>query len=70
VGIDSLFELRELPGQLLMGGKELAELHEGADHVNANLDGSRTVQDIGGHDGAVLGEGVGEVFAVRAAPPV
>jgi hypothetical protein len=35
-----------------------------ADDKDAHLRGLRAVQDVGRHDGAVLGEGVRQVFAV------
>ena len=45
-----------LPSQLGVGGEQLAQLHERAHDVEAHLDGTRAVQDRGGHDGAVFGE--------------
>jgi hypothetical protein len=59
--LETTFEFVELVGELVMGGKEFAEFDEGADDEEAGFDGLWTVQDGGGHDGAVLGEGVGEL---------
>ena len=50
-------QLIELAGQGGVGDQELAQADERADHKDAHLDGSGTVEDGGGHDGAVLGEG-------------
>lgn len=35
-------------------------IDEGADHIDAHFDGLRAVEDIGCHQRAVLGEGVGK----------
>ena len=65
--IESGFELHEATRELFVRGKHLAELHEGAHHVDAHLDGARAVQDGGGHDGSVFGEREGEFTATAAA---
>jgi hypothetical protein len=65
--VEPCFELREAAGQFLVGAEQLAQLHEGAHHVDAHLDGARAVEDRGGHDRAVLGEGVRQVLAMLAA---
>jgi len=59
---------RELAREILVRGKQLAQLHEGAHHVDAHLDGAGTVQDGGSHDRAVLGEGERELATAAAAP--
>ena len=55
--IEPRFELFESTGQLLVRGEQFAQLHEGAHDVHAHGDGAWGVQDIGGLDGAVFGEG-------------
>src|SRR5205814_6043066 len=52
-------ELIELAREPAVGGEEFAQLHEGAHDIDAHLDGPGAVEDGGGHDGAVLGEGEG-----------
>src|SRR6185312_17400520 len=60
---ETRFKLIEAAGELLARGPELP-LHEPAHPIDAHLDGSGAVEDSGGHDGAVLGEGVRQVFAM------
>src|SRR6185437_14897528 len=64
--LDTRLELIEAAGELLVRGEELAQLHEGAHDVDAHGDGPRAVEDIGCLDGAVLGEGPGELAATAA----
>ena len=64
--LEFVFELVDFGGELVVGGEELAKLDEGADDEEAGFDGLGAVKDGGGHDGAVLGEGIGE--GTRAAP--
>jgi len=54
-------------GQFPVGAEEFPQVHKCAHDVNAHLHCARAVQNGGRHDGAVLGEGVGQVFAVLAA---
>lgn len=44
-----------------MRGQGLAELDEGADDVDAHGNGTGAIEDVGGHEGTVFGEGVGQV---------
>jgi hypothetical protein len=67
VRVDSLLQFGQLPRKFLVRGHELAEFDKGAHDTHADFDGTRAVEHIGRDDGAVLGEGVGEVFAVGAA---
>lgn len=53
--------------QLLVGGEQPAQLDECAHHVDAHRHGARGVQNVGGLDGAVLGESVRQVLDVLAA---
>jgi len=55
-------------GQILVRGEEFAQANERAHHIDGNLCRARTVEDRGGHDGAVLGERERQVLAVLAAP--
>ncbi len=48
----------------VVGRDGLALLDESADDIDAHRHGSRAVEDGGGHQCAVLGEGVGAVFLV------
>ena len=57
---EAFFEFFQLVGQFAVGGEQLAEADKGADHEDAHLHGPGRVEDIGGHDRAVLGEGVGQ----------
>ena len=49
----SPFNLRYFPLQLLLAGNELSQFDKGTNDKDADFDGSRCVQDAGGHDGAV-----------------
>jgi hypothetical protein len=60
-------ELLDSLGQRLVGGKDLAELDEGADDQNAHLDRAVAVQDRREHRDAVLGERQRRVLGVAAA---
>jgi hypothetical protein len=55
------FELDQLLGEFFVGREEPPKPHEGSHDENAHLDGARSIEHGGGHDGAVLGEGVGQV---------
>lgn len=46
-----------------VGGEVFAHLDKRADDVEAHFDGVGAVQDGGGHDGAMLGEGVRQCAA-------
>src|SRR6185312_1223955 len=61
--LDARLELIETAGEFLVRGQELAQLHEGANDVDAHSDGARGVEDISGLDGAMLGEGPRELAA-------
>ena len=66
VVLEFVLEFGEFVCELLVGGEEFAEFDEGADDEEAGVDGLRAVEDGGGHDGAVFGEGVGERAASSA----
>jgi hypothetical protein len=68
MGVELLLELIEATGEVLVRGKQLAQAHESAHNIDGYFSSSRTVQDRGGHDGAVLGENKRQVLAVLAAP--
>jgi hypothetical protein len=51
-------ELIELAGERGVGGEQFPQPHEGAYDVEAHLDRAGAAEDRGGHDGAMLGEGV------------
>jgi hypothetical protein len=55
--VDPGFELRESAGQLLVRAEQIAELYEGAYDVDTHGDCTRRVENIGGLDRAVFGEG-------------
>jgi hypothetical protein len=57
--LDAGFELIEAFGEFLVRAQELAQLYEGANDVDAHLDGPWAIEDSGSHDGAVLGERIG-----------
>ena len=50
------FELFETAHELTVGAEQLAQLHECAYHVDADLDGPRTIEDSGCLDRSVLRE--------------
>lgn len=54
--LDARLELIEALGELLVGGEQLAQLHEGAHDVDAYLNRAIAVEDVGGLDRTVLGE--------------
>jgi hypothetical protein len=58
------FEFIELGGELVVGDEEFAQFDESADDEEAGVHGQGTVEDCGGHDGAVFGEGVRAVLEV------
>jgi hypothetical protein len=47
---------------------QFAQLDEGAHDVDAHLDGTWAVEDRGGHNRPMLGEGVRQEFTMLAAP--
>ena len=61
------FQRIESAGEVFVGGKGLAKLHEGAHHVQAHLDRAGGVEDGSSHERAVLGEGVGRKARVAVA---
>jgi hypothetical protein len=65
--IEPGFELCEATGQFLVRREHLAQLDEGTHDVDAHLDGVRAVENGGGHDRAMFGEDVRQVFAMLAA---
>ena len=67
LGVVLVFHDGDLAGEGFDRKRHAAQVHEGADDGHAHLDGLRTVQHRGGHDGAMFSEGVGHIFAVLAA---
>jgi hypothetical protein len=57
VVLELTLELVELAGESRVRGEQFAQLHEGAHDVDAHPHGAGAVEDGGGHDGAVFGEG-------------
>lgn len=52
-------ELIELAGERGVGDEQLPQSHESTYDVEAHLNRTGAADDGGGHDGTVLGEGVG-----------
>jgi hypothetical protein len=52
-----------LAGKILRAAKEFTHLDERAHDEHAHAHRFRAVEDIGGHDGTVFGEGVGQFAA-------
>ena len=67
LGVVFLFQGRQFAGEVGMGGEDLAKLNKGTDDINAHGDGSWAAKDVGSHERAVFGKGVGRVFSVLAA---
>lgn len=63
----ALLQVVDFAGQVLVAPDELAQLDESAHHIDADFVGRRRVQDVSGHDGPVLREDKGQVFAMLAA---
>ena len=63
-----VFEFRQPLGQVTVRCGQFAQSHEGAHYTDRHLDSARATQDGGGHDGAVLGEGAGQILSMLAAP--
>ena len=53
-----LFQGGDLAGQGFHREGHAPQFHEGADHGHAHVDGLRTVEHSGCHDGAMFGEGI------------
>jgi hypothetical protein len=68
--VQSRLKLGEAPGQLAVGTQQFAQVHEGAHDIDAHRDRTGGVQDVRCLDGAVLGEGVRQVFDVVATTAV
>lgn len=60
------FERLDFLGEQGVGIHESAELNEGAHDGDVHLHGAGRAEDAGEHGDTLLGEGVGEVFAVLA----
>jgi len=50
-----------------VGGEVFAHFAEGTDDIDAHSHSPGAVEDVGGHEGTVFGEGAGRVLAVLAA---
>src|SRR2546422_5776774 len=59
VARDFAFHLGKLFGELLVTGDPLTKVYKSPHDKDADLDGPRRIEDAGGHNGAVLGEGIG-----------
>jgi hypothetical protein len=62
-----LLQLGEFGGKLPVPGERLTLAHECAHHEDAHLNGARGVEYAGGHNGSMLGEGIGKIAATAAA---
>jgi len=60
-GVILVFERGDLAGEALNGQRHAAELHEGLHQRDTGMNRLGTVQDVGGHQGAMLGKGVGQI---------
>ena len=49
-------DLRQPLEDRFVGRNQFAQAHECPNHVDAHVDGAFTSQDVGGHEGAMLGE--------------
>ena len=67
VSVDACFELVQFPRDFLVRRERLPQRHERPHDVEAGLHRAIRVQHGRGHDGAVLGEDVREVFAMLPA---
>src|SRR5688572_5845762 len=56
----------ELSGEIGLRVEQFASLHERAHDIHAHLHGACAIQNGGGHDGPMLGEGQRKVLAVAA----
>jgi hypothetical protein len=61
---EALFQLIEPKRKLLIAGEQLAQLHEGAHDINRYFDRAPAVENRRSHDGAVLGERIGQILAM------
>jgi len=59
MGEHGIFDLGQAFGRDVIGGKCFAQADERGDERNAHLNGLWTVEGIGGHERAMLGEGKG-----------
>ena len=57
----TVFELGELVGQLLVSREDSSETDKGTYDKDAHLFGTRAVENISGHDRAMLGKGIRKV---------
>jgi hypothetical protein len=60
MGADLALEIGELLEDLGVIDRELPQLDERLDNEDADLDRARRIENAGGHEGAVFGEGVGK----------
>jgi len=67
VSFEAAVQLVDFGGKLAVFDKHLAHAHEGSNHEDAHFDSPLRIEDGCGHDGAVLGEGVGRVAAAATA---
>jgi hypothetical protein len=49
------------PPSFLVCYEHISLLHEGTHYVDADLDGTRAIEQHSGHERAVFGEGIGSV---------
>ena len=50
-----------------IGHSRPRQLYERADHLNAHVNCLRAIEDIGSHNGPMLGEGAGEILDILPA---
>lgn len=61
VACDLAFQFREFFRQHPVRGKDFSQPDKGPHHVHTHVDGARTVEHIGSHDGPVFGKRVGTI---------
>ncbi|HEX9582189.1 MAG TPA: hypothetical protein VF970_13890 [Gemmatimonadales bacterium] len=66
LGIMAFLEGVQLLGQIGVGLEHLSEPHKRAHDLDVDADGARAAENAREHRHALLSEGVGRVFAVRA----
>ena len=65
--LEFLLQQDQFSGEFPAVTESGAHFYKGPDHEDAHINSPRAVEDIGRHYGAVLGEGIGEVFDVLSA---
>ena len=61
MSFEAVFQFRQLGQDMAVAGDGAAHAYKSENDEHAHLDGAFGVQDGSGHDGAVFGEGVGQI---------